>query len=221
VTPSELLRQKFVGADAPSPREIWDLLWRDDWFRLEFKLFTKTLIQHWWRSRPDFNEVIDDLWQETAIEFGKHFRQNPRLGFKAEKVDRFTGFIVTILQRIMIDAWPRVKKLYSTRHLELDEQLDLVSVPRESDGDAQQLRQLINELPEPARTALHLKLNEGLSLRDVATRLRIDYRKLYYRVQLATKYLRDRITRSYPHLVPCPRVPTRLHSVPLTMICTD
>ena len=141
------------------------------------------------RSFLKLEEGIDDILQEVFIRIWQHRK-------KIKDTASFNAFIFTITRNLLLN------ELRSRLNQEnLKGEIRRLSIAREYDGmDQAEFRELksrvdtiVGDLPERQKEIFTMSRTEGLSHKEIASRLEITTKTVEYHISLAIRTLKSRL----------------------------
>lgn len=136
------------------------------------------------RKRVRNEETVEDLLQDVFL----------RIHINAETLregEKLESWIYQIARHRVIDYYRRQKPIMSLEEVDQDAFLEELPVEDVQAELAPSVAAMVNALPEPYREALYLTEYQGLSQRDLATRLGLSFSGAKSRVQRAREKLKQ------------------------------
>ena len=133
------------------------------------------------RDRPDLiQETLLRVWERVEAEGGER---------------AVSGFVRTVLRRLRIDAWRRRLPIEGEPLGALEPQAPGAGPAHQAEVRdlARLLRQRVAELPEAQREVVRLRMEAGLTFREIAERQGVPLGTALGRMHLAMKRLRDEL----------------------------
>ena len=141
-------------------------------------------LRAFFRKRVRDEETVEDLLQDVFLRIHTHTDT-------LREEDRLESWIYQIARNRVTDYYRRQKPVVSLEEAETDTLLEEMPEEDVQAELAPSVAAMVNALPEPYREALYLTEYQGLSQRDLATRLGLSFSGAKSRVQRAREKLKQ------------------------------
>ena len=141
-------------------------------------------LRSFFRKRVRDEETVEDLLQDVFLRIHTH-------ADTLREEEKLESWIYQIARHRVTDYYRRQKPVVSLEEAEADTLLEEMPEDDVQAELAPSVAAMVNALPEPYREALYLTEYQGLSQRDLATRLGLSFSGAKSRVQRAREKLKQ------------------------------
>jgi RNA polymerase sigma-70 factor, ECF subfamily len=141
-------------------------------------------LRAFFRKRVRSEEAVEDLLQDVFLRIHTH-------ADTLREEDKLESWIYQIARHRVTDYYRRQKPVVSLEETDQDALLEEMPEEDVQAALAPSVVAMVNALPEPYREALYLTEYQGLSQRDLATRLGLSFSGAKSRVQRAREKLKQ------------------------------
>ena len=165
------LRHLIAVQNAIQWQEVWELFYRNRWFRQTLLIAARKAVRRSGLKR----DCVDDVRQQALIEFSRSLQRRTSLGFDPSR-GNFAAFVSLIVRRCCLKALRQFRHQYLSLHEEgwfhpyYEESSQIEKI--------MDLRQAASELPEPYRRLVR-QVCAGASIDEIARRSKRSRRTIY------------------------------------------
>jgi DNA-directed RNA polymerase specialized sigma24 family protein len=182
---NELEAQHFAAVQLSLDwQDVWGLFYRSPWFRYKLTACAREAA----RRGSLGKDAVEDIKQESLVEFAKALQRNPSLGFDRDRGD-FHSYLSTILHRCSLKSL----RMFRQRFLSVfdDEFLHPYYEHQSQIEKVIDFRHVASRIPEPYR-GIVVQICAGQSIESIARDRKRSVRTIYRWLDRAIDMLKTR-----------------------------